>query len=104
MPCLPKNSGIEIVSTPLALSIEAVRFARKIVQPFQGRLQMLCPRRGHTNDQDHPTMRPKAITTTEAASCDRYAIEKAKLKNNVQIAKWTRMAFLRTGMRRFIRV
>jgi len=47
-------------------------------------------------------MRPKAITTTEAASCEPYAIETAKLKNNVQIAKWTRMAFLRTGMRRFV--
>ena len=63
---------------------------------------MLCRQRGHANDQDHPRMKPKTITTMDAASCEPYAIETTKLKNNAKIANWTRMAFLPTGMRRFV--
>lgn len=43
-----------------------------------------------------------AVNVTEAASCERYAMEAPKATNNAKTANWTRMAFLPTGMRRFV--
>jgi hypothetical protein len=43
-----------------------------------------------------------AANVTDAASCDPYAREAKEPKINAQIAKWTSLAFLPMGMRRFV--
>ena len=45
---------------------------------------------------------PMAITMMEAANLDRYSRPTKKPKNNAHIASSTNVAFLPTGMRRFV--